>query len=304
MHDGHKPLWAHWRTVEGGFLLDRQSLFECYLIATGIADFSDRSIADLAHERLRSANVHRDDIRKELQHILSVVLEAGLEHCPHHQPLGIDLALPRPFQAMDDIIVYGNDQTAPNFAGHTLSLLAGPAHGNGVGPWTRALLQVVARYVRFGDRVADIGTGTGILGLYAALRGAASVDSADIDPISVAIARRNARANGLDRKVTTHLGSAHTLIGSFDVGIVSLQAVSELPPVLADMFALLRPGGWLIGSPAEGQGEADILMSFMRAVGVEELNLVHVENWYVACGRRPNGSSIQSQSVPIDPRLV
>jgi release factor glutamine methyltransferase len=53
-----------------------------------------------------------------------------------------------------------------------------------------------------GKRVADVGTGTGILALAAARAGAANVVAIDINPNAVAAATENARANGLDERVS------------------------------------------------------------------------------------------------------
>src|SRR5438094_29518 len=47
-----------------------------------------------------------------------------------------------------------------------------------------------------GKRVADVGTGSGILGLAAARAGAASVTAVDVNPNAALTAAENARANG------------------------------------------------------------------------------------------------------------
>ncbi|HUF44698.1 MAG TPA: HemK2/MTQ2 family protein methyltransferase [Aestuariivirgaceae bacterium] len=53
-----------------------------------------------------------------------------------------------------------------------------------------------------GKRVADVGTGTGILALAAARAGAENVVAIDINPNAVAAATENARANGLHDRVS------------------------------------------------------------------------------------------------------
>jgi len=58
-------------------------------------------------------------------------------------------------------------------------------------------LLVRAVAVERGEKVLDMGAGTGVLGLHCAKAGA-HVTSADIDPAAVACVRRNAAANGLD----------------------------------------------------------------------------------------------------------
>ena len=62
-----------------------------------------------------------------------------------------------------------------------------------------------------GKRVADVGTGSGILALAAARAGAANVIAIDINPSAAITAAENARANGLGTRVTavaSHLFSA------------------------------------------------------------------------------------------------
>lgn len=60
----------------------------------------------------------------------------------------------------------------------------------------------IARLDLSGKRVADVGTGTGILALAAARSGAARVVAIDINPHAARAAAENAAANGLDARVT------------------------------------------------------------------------------------------------------
>ena len=59
----------------------------------------------------------------------------------------------------------------------------------------------VARLDLAGRRVADVGTGSGIIALAAARAGAASVVAVDINPNAVCVAIENASVNGLDGRV-------------------------------------------------------------------------------------------------------
>jgi release factor glutamine methyltransferase len=52
-----------------------------------------------------------------------------------------------------------------------------------------------------GKRVADVGTGSGILALAAARAGAASVVALDINPNAAKVAAENAHANGLGKPI-------------------------------------------------------------------------------------------------------
>lgn len=77
-----------------------------------------------------------------------------------------------------------------------------------------------------GERVIDIGTGSGMLGIFAALRGG-TVCATDIDPAAVTLAGENARRNGvtLDARVGALFADFE---GAFDVVIANLP--NEIVP--------------------------------------------------------------------------
>jgi release factor glutamine methyltransferase len=88
-----------------------------------------------------------------------------------------------------------------------------------------------------GKRVVDVGTGTGILALAAARAGAASVVAIDINPNAVAAATENARANGLDDRVTAICSDLLTEIEPgprFDVILSNPPFFPDEPRDIAD----------------------------------------------------------------------
>ncbi|HEY3082341.1 MAG TPA: 50S ribosomal protein L11 methyltransferase [Chloroflexota bacterium] len=285
-HGRHGPDWAHYRTVEGGFLFDRQALYEAHLVAGGadpaLADLPDRAAsARAAAPRGKSVN------RAEIERVLVPLLDAGVASCPHGRPLGVDLALSEPTAVEPDLrVAPAWAEPAPTEEG-ALRLLAGPAMGSGRWPWTRAALRALRRLVRAGDRVADVGTGTGILGLYALRRGAGCVDGVDIDPIAAAVARWNARANGLAERMSVRVGSSEALDDGYNLAVVSVLAVWEVAPVVEGTIARLRSGGLLVASPAHGAGECDQLETALREMGLTALEAFEAEDWFVWAARRP-----------------
>ena len=95
-----------------------------------------------------------------------------------------------------------------------------------------------------GKRVADVGTGSGILALAAARAGAANVIAADINPNAALTAAENARANGVDDRVSglcSNLLSALAPRPLFDVILSSPPKHAGKPRDLADR-------GWHAGS--------------------------------------------------------
>jgi ribosomal protein L11 methyltransferase len=83
----------------------------------------------------------------------------------------------------------------------------GMAFGTGQHPTTRMCLLALQERLTAGARVLDLGTGSGILAIAAALLGAADVVALDSDPLAVDIARANVAANGVEEKVDVAEGS-------------------------------------------------------------------------------------------------
>ncbi len=102
-------------------------------------------------------------------------------------------------------------------------------------PSPHGLFYATAPQVDAGDRVIDIGTGSGVLGIAAALRGA-HVVATDIDARAIAAARHNASLNGVE--LETHLGPLFAgATGTFDVIMANLPNEIVAPARLATLPA-------------------------------------------------------------------
>lgn len=75
------------------------------------------------------------------------------------------------------------------------------AFGTGTHPTTVLCIQALERYVKEGDSVVDVGTGTGILSIASAMLRAKQVEGYDLDPVAVESARLNSKLN----KVSDHI---------------------------------------------------------------------------------------------------
>ena len=96
-----------------------------------------------------------------------------------------------------------------------------------------------------GKRVADVGTGSGILALAAARAGAASVVAIDVNPNAAAAAAENARSNGQGERVVavgSDLLSAIVPVPLFDVIISSPPSFPGEPRDLAERAWCAGPG--------------------------------------------------------------
>lgn len=115
-----------------------------------------------------------------------------------------------------------------------LEVYPGMACGTGRHPATRLCLEAIGKYVRAGDRVLDVGTGSGILSAAASLAGARTVVSCDLDADAIAVARERVPS-------FYFVGSAEAVRqGWADVVIVNIDSATleKLAPEL-DGFARL-----------------------------------------------------------------
>ena len=142
----------------------------------------------------------------------------------------------------------------------TIALDPGMAFGTGLHPTTQQCLEAVSYLDLDGLRVLDVGTGSGILAIAAAKRGAREVVGVDIDPLAVRAARENARANEVT--VAVHEGSGADIDGTFEVVLANLVG-SVLVEAAPHLRARLAPAGSLVAAGITTQAEREVLSAFV-----------------------------------------
>jgi ribosomal protein L11 methyltransferase len=118
--------------------------------------------------------------------------------------------------------------------------------GTGYHETTRLTLALLENTVKPGDRVLDIGTGTGVLAIAALRLGAASAVGVDIDEWSEMNAKENSRVNGVEDRFSVLRGTlADVPPGQFNLVVANIQR-SVLIPIMEGMVRRLHPAGHLL----------------------------------------------------------
>ena len=119
-----------------------------------------------------------------------------------------------PFRIDDFVVVPPWEKEGSEETGIQILLDPGVVFGNGLHPTTRDCLKALSYASRHRPfmRVLDLGTGTGVLALAAALLGAESVLGVDINPLCVKTAISNVELNGLSEKIRMVDGLAEDFV--------------------------------------------------------------------------------------------
>lgn len=126
-----------------------------------------------------------------------------------------------------------------------LTIDPGRAFGTGLHETTRLVLKVIEASVRGGERVLDVGCGSGILAIAALKLGAASAVCVDNDPDVVPITLENATVNGVGDPLQASATPIEEVEGSYEHVYANIQA-HILVPMADALRARVAPGGILV----------------------------------------------------------
>lgn len=176
-----------------------------------------------------------------------------------------------------------------------LALDPGLAFGTGLHPTTQMCALALEERLAPGATVLDVGCGSGILSVLAAMLGASAVDGVDTDPEAVRATRDNAAANGVSGRVRAAAGSwdAPGVAQRYDVVVANILA-----PVIVKLLdaGLGQKGDVFVFSGILDTQADDVLAAFARAGGEKSARLQLAErkqiaDWVCLVAHRVTGDS-------------
>lgn len=154
----------------------------------------------------------------------------------------------------------------------------GMAFGTGTHETTSLCLETLDSLVKGGERVLDIGTGSGILAIAALKLGAAVAEGVDIDPMCVRTAGENAQRNGVQDRFTVLVGDlSDKASGQYNIITANIVAAAILS-LAPHVPALMAPGARFIASGIIDTRKDEVLTG-LRAAGLEPVEVKEKRGW-------------------------
>ncbi|MBU5213470.1 MULTISPECIES: 50S ribosomal protein L11 methyltransferase [Heyndrickxia] len=166
-----------------------------------------------------------------------------------------------------------------------IELDPGMAFGTGTHPTTVMCIQALERTVKQADSVIDVGTGSGVLSIAAAMLGAGKVTALDLDEVAVQSARLNVKLNKVQSVVTV---SKNDLLQGMDgqVDVVVSNILAEVIMSFTDDVAkAVKMGGYFIASGIIQQ-KKDQVKDAMIASGFTIEETIIMEDWVAFIAKR------------------
>lgn len=170
-----------------------------------------------------------------------------------------------------------------------LEIDPGMAFGTGTHETTSLCMKLMEKYLKnAGDdaKVLDVGCGSGILSIAAALLGCSDVLGVEIDEDAVKVAKENTEKNHVDDRVKIIQGDLTTGV-DFKADIVVANLMADLVVMLTpDVKAHLLPGGVFISSGILIEKEEKVA-SAIEKEGFEIIEIAEDGEWCaIACRAR------------------
>ncbi len=167
-----------------------------------------------------------------------------------------------------------------------IELDPGMAFGTGTHPTTVMSLQALEKHVNDTVNVIDVGTGSGVLAIGAALLGAKHVHALDLDEVAVRSAIENVELNHVSNQIDVVQGDLLDTVKEPAEVVVANILAEIILTFVEDAYMIVKPGGIYITSGIiEGRKE-DVKQALIEA-GFEIDEVMMMEDWVTIVSRKP-----------------
>lgn len=170
----------------------------------------------------------------------------------------------------------------------------GMAFGTGKHETTQLCIRGIRKYVREGDQVLDVGTGSGILAICALLSGAAHTVGTDLDELAIDAAKENAEVNHLKpEQYDVYIGNliddpaVKDAVGYERYDVVVANILADIIIALQGEIAPhIKHGGIFITSGIIDMKEEAVKEAISANPELEIIDVLHQGEWVSVVARR------------------
>lgn len=153
----------------------------------------------------------------------------------------------------------------------------GTAFGTGTHPTTQLCMHAIEKYLSPNSKMADIGTGSGILAICGAKFGARNILAIDNDELVIEIAQENAKMNDVLDKCHFESNTADKLTDKFDF-ITANILHNVLADIMSDLKKLMNKNATLILSGILDE-KKQVVLDAIKNNGLNLLEQTHLGEW-------------------------
>jgi len=176
------------------------------------------------------------------------------------------------------VVVPGWEEYSPKEGEIIVELDPGMAFGTGSHPTTMMCIKAIEKYMIPGWRVADIGTGSGIIAISAAKLGAGAVCAVDLDALAARVATLNVKTNMVEDIVEVSQGNL--LQGTdktFNIIVANIIA-NVVIEMAKDVYEKLEPSGIFIASGIIEDRQDDVITK-LGEEGFKIIEVIEDKSW-------------------------
>lgn len=154
----------------------------------------------------------------------------------------------------------------------------GMAFGTGTHETTTLCIKLLEKYAEAQDKVLDVGCGSGILSIAAALLGIKDILGVDIDPIAVDVSKENVELNGFSDVVKIQWGDLTKGI-DYKADVVVANLMADLVMMLANDVAKHLKGKGIFISSGILVEKKGIVSKAIEENGFEIVEILEQGDW-------------------------